>query len=202
MACIPVRTKGSTKCLQHKQKDVIFYCATCKTLVCPTCGISDRYCKQHDLHDISDVATEKTEEIRTFMNNVESRELPKLKLEIRSIGQKLTENSTLFHDLCKKMRVQASRCKEEIDILTSEFVSLCGRMENTNATLLRDYQKELQNIHDSLVQKTDECKHTLQKGTKIEIFDAAGDLPDLEKPIIPEVQEMETVEFKPQEVTR
>lgn len=197
---MPIRKTGMTKCLHHKQKDVIFYCATCTNLICATCGISNRYCKQHDLHDIADVAVAKTEVIRTFVDNVEKQKLPNLKVEIKSIDEKLEENSKLFQDLCKKMKVQANKCKAEIDNLTSEFVTHCGSIENSNAALLRDYQNELTRIHDSLVQKANGCKKTLQNGTRVQIFDAADDLPDLENEIMPTVPEMETAAFDPQEM--
>ncbi|OWF34755.1 uncharacterized protein LOC110443802 [Mizuhopecten yessoensis] len=206
MACtdptgqIPVRIKGSTKCLHHKQKDVIYFCATCKSLVCSKCGISENHCKQHDLRDISDVAADKTEEVRTFIDKVEKQELPKLKLEIQKIDRKVKENSEIFIETSKKVKAQANKCKEEIDVLTVAFLSLCNKIEFANEKLLRDYQTELQLIHDNLVDETKACKQSLQNGTEVEVFDAADNLPDFEKQTIPELPVMETAELYPQEI--
>ncbi|XP_060066519.1 uncharacterized protein LOC132546820 [Ylistrum balloti] len=195
----PVRVKGSTKCIQHNQKDVVYYCATCRTLICSKCGISEQYCKQHDLLDISEVAKEKMKEIRTFINNVESGDLRKLKLKIQSIDLKLEENSTLFKELGKKMKTQANKCKEEIDTLTGQFVSLCDKMENMNAKLLLEFKDQLNNMHRNLVDKCSEYKQTLQNGTEVEIFDASDTLPDLGQQVIPELPVMEKVDVFPLE---
>lgn len=183
-----VRTKGSSKCADHTQKDVIFACNTCEQLICATCSISSH--KPHDIVELSTITEQKKHSLQEFITEKEERKLVNIKQEILFAQQQLTQNGSQFQDLVAKLRKQAEKCKEEIDIVTAEFVSLCDKMESENRDSVQSHIKTLEDQYQGLTEQITECKNNLQTGSAELIYDVVAEINgnDSENPKMPTLQ--------------
>ncbi|XP_021354647.1 uncharacterized protein LOC110451113 [Mizuhopecten yessoensis] len=191
---IAIRVKGGSQCSIHRNKEVILHCTDCDILICISCSISIH--NGHTLAEISDITPVKKDVLRDFINDTENHKLDQIRKEIQSIETKLSENDTIFLKLGQQIQQQAEVCKNKIDVLTGEFVSLCEKMEKDNQKLLVKYKHELKQRYKSLVKQLKECKEVLQSGSSIDVFDKTSELSSvaLQLPVKPVLSE---VEFQP-----
>ncbi|XP_021372373.1 uncharacterized protein LOC110462640 [Mizuhopecten yessoensis] len=179
---LPVRVKGSSKCPNHKQNEIIFVCIDCdEELICATCSITTH--KSHELVELSSVTRQKNSMLQEFINNTEKYALPQLKMEIQSTHNELTENSPYFCQLRTRVKEQGEKCKQEIDDLITENIKICDKMEILNQNLLKDHINELQQRYASLDSLLNECKQTLQTGTALLVHDLVSDVQKLDSKI-------------------
>ncbi|XP_021355176.1 uncharacterized protein LOC110451466 [Mizuhopecten yessoensis] len=169
-----VRQKGSTKCPNHRMKDVVYVCQDCKILMCTTCCIKSVH-KTHNLEELSVVAQEKKTVMLDFVNLSEKNTLPHLKDDLISKEHLMTETSSEFKTVSSNMKLQGEKCKQEIDELIAGFTCICDEMEGSNLELLRHQKKDKQHRYDIVFSEVEECKEALQTSTDVEIFDTDFD---------------------------
>lgn len=125
-----VGPRGSSKCLSHRQNDVIFVCQDCnEALICATCSTTTH--GQHNLIELSDRAKLKKRTLTEFEYETDDRKLPEIKEQIQSAKKELNDNDSHFQQLTSKMKQQAEKGKKEIDLPcpAAERVFICDEMK-------------------------------------------------------------------------
>ncbi|XP_069107446.1 uncharacterized protein [Argopecten irradians] len=72
-ASIPVRTEGQTTCNHHKGRQLDMYCEKCQELICLKCIATIH--KTHPMCELSEVASQKKQDIRNFIDRTEQNDL-------------------------------------------------------------------------------------------------------------------------------
>ncbi|XP_060072724.1 uncharacterized protein LOC132552526 [Ylistrum balloti] len=189
-----VRVRGSRQCPSHKQKEVVYACLDCETLLCTTCAIKSPH-RPHNLEELTEIAAEKTVAMHDFINNIENNTLPQLKRDLLSTENQLEENSSKFIEMRLKMKSQGEKCKQEIDDLIGQWMSICENMERVNMELLQQRKRTKQNRHDVLTREVEECKTTLQGGSPVDVYDM--EFNTLGNDTLSEAPVLQTAEFSP-----
>ncbi|XP_021372372.1 uncharacterized protein LOC110462639 [Mizuhopecten yessoensis] len=192
---LPIRVKGSSKCPNHKQNEIIFVCIDCdEELICATCCVLAH--KSHEFVELSSVTRQKNSMLQEFVNDTEKYALPQLKIEIQSTHNELTENGAYFCQLRTGVKQQGEKCKQEIDDLITENIKICDKMEIINQNLLKDHINQLQQQYATLDCLLNECKQTLQTGTAVLVHDLVSDVQKLDSKI-PNLPTQRRPDFQP-----
>ncbi|XP_069126766.1 uncharacterized protein [Argopecten irradians] len=193
---VAVRAKGNPKCTFHKNKDVLLHCEDCNILICLTCSLSTH--QGHGLVELADIMPQRKCVLQDFINDTESKDLVQLQNEIDSIEEKLAENEAKVKDCGLRVKQEAEIWKQQIDVLSEEYISNFHKMAEENRDLLLQYKDELQQRYNALVDQVKECKQILQSGNSVEVYDetsniSTGDVTLPDEPVLREV------DFQPSE---
>ncbi|XP_069140367.1 uncharacterized protein [Argopecten irradians] len=194
---MPVREKGNAKCFIHKQKDVVLYCSECDCLICITCSITDHH--GHSLVELLDITIQKKAVLSDCITSTENNILVRLKTELRSVENMLTQNESDFEDIDKHIKQQGADCKNIVDIIIQEFLSESGKFRDQNKKLLLKYKEELEQRFKILSDKLETVKHVLQSGSFVQVYDEASCVSDF-VPKLPTDPVLYDVEFRPREL--
>ncbi|XP_021365925.1 uncharacterized protein LOC110458518 [Mizuhopecten yessoensis] len=167
---IPFRKKGQTRCIEHKGRQLELYCEKCDTLVCLKC-LSTIH-KGHDVCELNEITSQKKQDIQNFIERTEKNDLVQLREYITSTDTLLKDNTSNFENLSHKLKTQTDQLKQDLDLLTTQTLSLYQKMEEDNAKLKQTYKQDLEMCNKQLGQRVQECKSALQRGSNIEIYDA------------------------------
>ncbi|XP_069102082.1 tripartite motif-containing protein 2-like [Argopecten irradians] len=158
--------KGATTCLQHKGRQLEFYCEKCQELACSKC-VSTTH-KGHLLCDISEIADQRTGDIRNFIDRIDQNELVQNRRKIASIGVILRDNDSTFQKLSTQVKKQTEKLKRDLDKLTIETLSLYTKMKEGNTKLIQKYQEDQDLYGKHINQQMQACKTVLQQGSSLE----------------------------------
>ncbi|XP_021362709.1 E3 ubiquitin-protein ligase Midline-1-like, partial [Mizuhopecten yessoensis] len=167
---IPFREKGHTNCVEHKGRQLELYCEKCDTLVCLKC-LSTIH-KGHDVCELNEITPQKKQDIQNFIDRTETNDLVQLRKYITSTDTLLKDNTSNFEKVSNKLKTQTDQLKQDLDLLTTQTLSLYQKMEEDNAKLIQTYKQDLEMYDKQLKQRVQECKTALQRGSNIEIYDA------------------------------
>ncbi|XP_060079408.1 uncharacterized protein LOC132558815 [Ylistrum balloti] len=163
------RPKGQKTCIQHKEKQLDLYCEKCDQLICLTCLLSTH--KGHDVCELSAITPQKKQHIKSFIDKTEQNDLKQVGEYISSVDTLLKDNTSNFEELSLKLKSQTDKIKQDLDLLTTQTLSVYKKMEEGNARLILKYKKDLETYNKQLKQQLQECKVTLQHGSHLEIYD-------------------------------
>ncbi|XP_021342431.1 uncharacterized protein LOC110442895 [Mizuhopecten yessoensis] len=166
---IPLRT-----CTEHKGRPLELFCEKCDTLVCLKCHLSTH--KGHDVCELSDITPTKKQDIQNFIDRTEQNDLVQLREYITSTDTLLRDNKSNFEDLSHKLKKQTDKLKQDLDLLTSQTLSLYHKTEEDHTKLIQKYKQDLEMYNEQLGQQIQECKVALQHGSHIEIYDTGCEI--------------------------
>ncbi|XP_033751156.1 uncharacterized protein LOC117335329 [Pecten maximus] len=197
MAQLPIRRKGHSKCIVHRDNDVVFVCQKCNLLICTTCCLSENH-KDHidSLRELSETRTENTNRIVDFVNDAENINIPKLNQEIISSRTKMSGYKTHYENLRKSIIDNNNQCKSHLDQLTAEYISTCDQMEAAETDIIQTHIPDLERRLDTLRNLLPEYKQTLQTGTDVLMYDSVSEIREMD-PDSPPTPSIEMVEFTP-----
>ncbi|XP_021375181.1 uncharacterized protein LOC110464329 [Mizuhopecten yessoensis] len=167
---IPLRIKGQTTCINHKGRQLEFYCEKCQELVCPKCLSSIH--KTHPVSELSEITPQKEPDIKNFIDRTEKNDLVQIGKYITTTDILLKDNTSTFEKLSQKLKMQTDKLKQELDMLTAQTLSLFHKMEEDNTKLIQKYKQDLEMYEKHLKQQIQECKAALQRGSHLQIYDA------------------------------
>ncbi|XP_069106923.1 uncharacterized protein [Argopecten irradians] len=171
---IPQRPPGQSTCIHHNGRQLDFFCKTCELPACIKC-ISSTHAS-HLLCELSEFASEKKQDIRSFVDKTENVHLVEIDEYINSVDNSLKENISCFEKLSAQLKTQTAKLKGDLDLLVAHTLSLYQQMEEDNAKLLHTYKQDLEMYSEQLKQKVEECKELLQRGSDIQIYDTDCDV--------------------------
>ncbi|XP_021361228.1 uncharacterized protein LOC110455422 [Mizuhopecten yessoensis] len=166
---MPLRIKGQTACIHHKERQLEFYCEKCQELVCPKCLSSIH--KTHPVSDLSEITPQKALDIKNFIDRTEKKSFVQIRKYITTTDTLLKDNTSTFEKLSQKLKMQTDKLKQELDMLTEQTLSLYHKMEENNTKLIKTYKQDLEMYEKQLKQQIQECKASLQRGSHIQIYD-------------------------------
>ncbi|XP_069107019.1 uncharacterized protein [Argopecten irradians] len=166
---IPQRPPGQSTCIHHNGRQLDFFCKSCELPACIKC-ISSTHAG-HLLCELSEFASEKKQDIRSFVDKTENVHLVEIDEYINSVDNSLKENVSCFEKLSGQLKTQTAKLKGDLDLLVAQTLSVYQQMEEDNAKLLHTYKQDLEMYSDQLKQKVEECKELLQCGSDIQIYD-------------------------------
>ncbi|XP_060072832.1 uncharacterized protein LOC132552627 [Ylistrum balloti] len=169
-----VRCKGSSKCPNHKQKDVVYVCLDCKILMCTTCGIKSSH-KTHNLEELDVYAPEKKSAMLEFINKSENNTLPQLREDTVSTEVQETKVSSELKEVTNNTKQHEKKCKHIIGVLISDITSQCEEIVRINLEKLRQHKEDTQHRYDVISAEVKECKKVLQTGTDVDVYDTEFD---------------------------
>ncbi|XP_021355883.1 tripartite motif-containing protein 2-like [Mizuhopecten yessoensis] len=161
-------------CTEHKGRPLELYCEKCDMLVCYKCLISTH--KGHNACEISDITPTKKQDIQNFIDRTEKHDLVQLREYITSTDTLLKDNTSNFENLSDKLKKQTDKLKKDLDLLTSQTLSVYHKMEEDNTKLIQKYKQDLEMYDKQLRQQIQECKAALQQGSQIEIYDTGCEI--------------------------
>ncbi|XP_060068138.1 uncharacterized protein LOC132548299 [Ylistrum balloti] len=171
---IPFRMKDQTTCMHHKGRQLEFYCEKCLELVCPKCLSSIH--KKHAVCELSEITPQKEKDIRSFIDRTEEHDLKHIGKYIRSTDTLLQNNSTTFKKLSCQLKIQTEKLKHDLDMLSTQTLSLYQKMEEDNTKRIQKYRHDLEVYDKQLKQQIQECKVVLQRGSRIQIYDKSCEI--------------------------
>lgn len=164
----------SQKCDVHRWQNVIFVCEDCSgRLICVDC-VSDH--PRHRIVKLDHVIPEKEGSIQSYIRAIDRQRLPKVQDDIDYVNDMLEENKNHYDNMAQKIELQGQTLKEELDEQTSEFVKSCRQMEKQNADRLLKYKYNLLATYRDMDDQLEESKYTLEKGSKVQIYDFERDV--------------------------
>ncbi|XP_021374697.1 uncharacterized protein LOC110464014 [Mizuhopecten yessoensis] len=166
---IPSRTKGQTTCFHHKGRQLDIYCEECQELACTKC-LSTVH-KKHPLCDLSEINLQKKQDIQTFINKTEKADMVQIDKFITATDEHLKDNASNFEKLSHQLKTQTNKLKHDLDLFTTQTLSLYQQMDEDNTKLLQTYKQDLEMYSTQLKQQVQECKIALQRGSDIQIYD-------------------------------
>lgn len=186
---IVVRPKGSSKCVIHKDNEVIFICQECEQLICTTCTITTHKTHINTFVELSQDAKQKKENMLNFLNDIENCKLPQLESDIQAAKEDLEEIDQNFQVLSANMKEHGDHCRQELEKVIQEWDSNCDTLLVENKELLQNHLTKLQERYKHLVQLSTELKQTLQSGTAVLIYDSASKIQnyDSDNPRLPNI---------------
>ncbi|XP_021379560.1 uncharacterized protein LOC110467021 [Mizuhopecten yessoensis] len=193
---VPVRIKGHTKCLYHKDNEVVLLCQDCGLLICTTCSITTHKTHIDSFCEISKITNEQKNTLLDFMNETENIEIPKLKNEIQSARNEISTSESNYKKLSVNIKKQRDQCKLDLDKITEDHLAICNKMEKGTTDLLRIHITNLEDRLDTLVKLSSECKQTLQTGTAVLVYDSVSEIQDMDLDI-PQAPYIDMTEFTP-----
>ncbi|XP_069123512.1 uncharacterized protein [Argopecten irradians] len=167
------RTKGLHKCDLHSWQNVIFVCEDCTgRLICVDC-VSDH--PRHRIIKLDDVIPEKEGSIQSYIRAIDRQRIPKIQDEIDIVNYMLEENKKHYDDMVERAEIQGQNIKAEVEEQTIEFTKTFRQMEKQNSDRLLKYKYSLLGTFREMDDQLQESKHTLQKGSKVQIYDFERD---------------------------
>ncbi|XP_069108713.1 E3 ubiquitin-protein ligase TRIM71-like [Argopecten irradians] len=192
-ANIPVRTEGQTTCNHHKGRQLDMYCEKCQELICLKC-ISTIH-KAHPMCELSEVTSQKKQDIRNFIDRTEQNDLVQIGKYITSTDTLLKDNDKIFDKLSHQVKIQTEKLKQDLDNLREETLSLYQKLKDDNIKLIQKYKQELESLNKQLKHQIQKCKKTLQQGSHIQIYDTKCEIDsEIHIPVKPI---LDTVSFNP-----
>ncbi|XP_033631578.1 E3 ubiquitin-protein ligase TRIM56-like isoform X2 [Asterias rubens] len=135
------------KCKKHDQQDLIFYCATCSTLICTACAAVDH--RAHIVGDISAASTEFEEIISHLLKKVEEK-LKKCKAAKDVALQSRNKHSKMVSEkqtaITQKADEDVARIRENERRLKDQLLEISAKKEKQ--------------IADHLTQLEENTRHT------------------------------------------
>ncbi|XP_033755175.1 uncharacterized protein LOC117338086 [Pecten maximus] len=195
-AQIVIREKGQIKCDVHKDNNVIFVCKTCNVLICTTCSLTNHKAHFDSFCELSKIKNEKTNIIMDFINDTENVNIPKLNEEITSSRTKLSSCKTEYEKRRKNVIDNNVKCKEELDQITAQYVSIYNKMEVADTDLIQTHITDMERRLDTLNKLSTEYKQTLQTGTEVLVYDSVSEILELDS-VIPPTPNIDMAEFTP-----
>ncbi|XP_021374703.1 uncharacterized protein LOC110464019 [Mizuhopecten yessoensis] len=190
---IPFRVKGQTNCVHHKGGQLDLYCEECQQLACINCLSSVH--QKHSLCSLSELTTQKKEDIQNFIDKSEKIDLVQIDQYITVTDTHLKDNAGNFEKLSHQLKTQTNKLKLDLDLLTAEILSLYQQIEEDNTKLLQSYKQDLEMYSTQLKNQVQECKKALQRGSDIQIYDTGC---DIQSPVtIPVKPALGTASFSP-----
>ena len=151
-------------CVIHS-KEVVFYCASCSLLICPSCMLEKH--KQHDIEEIDAAISAKKERIQAEVQDLQSRSenVNQLIDDLNSYedGYKL-DNAIVI----KLVTAKGESLKELIDKRTEYMIQMVNNEENVQ--LNRKYEE---------IEKLDEIK-TLYQSQTLRLNSSVEDTKDVD----------------------
>lgn len=111
-----------------------------------------------------------------LIDNAGKYTLRELLRNIRTSSMKVAERERTSQILVTKLKEQATKCKQEIDTLTLEYIRICEDTARVNGELMHDYIVSLHNRYDSLVEHVGKNKQVPQRGTPVSTNDIECDI--------------------------
>ncbi|XP_069123044.1 uncharacterized protein [Argopecten irradians] len=184
-AQLPVRGKGNTKCHIHKDNDVLLLCQDCKVLICLTCSLSTHKAHNGSFVELSETKYQNQNIILDFINETDKVNIPKLNHEITTSRTKITSCKPLYDKLRKDILDHSNQCKEELDLITAEYLSLCDMMEVAATDRFQTHISEMKGRRERLRELSSEYRQTIQTGTAILMYDSVSEILELDTDIPP-----------------
>lgn len=195
-AQLPVRGKGNTKCHIHKDNDVLLLCQDCKVLICLTCSLSTHKAHNGSFVELSEMEQKYQNIILDFVNNTDRVYIPKLNQEITTSLAKLASCKPLSDIIRENILDHSNQCKEELDLMTAGYLSLCDKMEVAATDSIQTHITNMEGRLAMLRNLSSECKQILQTGTDVLVYDSVSEIQELDTDI-PPTPNINLVEFTP-----
>ncbi|XP_060066911.1 tripartite motif-containing protein 2-like [Ylistrum balloti] len=189
-----VRAKGHDKCPSHRKNQVVFLCQDCDTLICATCSITTHRNHFSSFAEISETTQQYKNRLQEFVNENEDKRIPKLNVETKSTKERLSTLKSKYKNIRDKMKLERDQCKDILDRITEDYLTLCDKMEDAETELLTSHITYLDERIDTLVKLSSECKQTLQTGTDVLVYDSATEVRDMDINI-PRIPDTGMIEF-------
>ncbi|XP_021358674.1 uncharacterized protein LOC110453827 [Mizuhopecten yessoensis] len=191
-----LRIKGQTTCIYHRGRQLDLYCETCQELVCQKCLSSNH--KNHAVCELSEITHQEEPDIKNFIDRTEKHDLVQIGKYINSTDTLLKDNTSSFEKLSQKLKMQTEKLKQELDMLTTQTLSLYHKMEEDNTKLIKKYKQDLEVYEKQLKKQIHECKAALQRGSHIQIYDTFCEIHS-PTPSLPVKPVLGTANFTPNE---
>ncbi|CAH1252819.1 TRIM2 [Branchiostoma lanceolatum] len=113
-------------CHTHKNQELVFYCKSCKDLICTACTVVDhRPGKDHNPVEIATVAKNKKETLQELLRQIDPR-LKEIKASVKEAEKKMTnlipskevaiyKTNTYFHQLIDLLQERRKKILSQID---------------------------------------------------------------------------------------
>ncbi|XP_060067508.1 E3 ubiquitin-protein ligase TRIM45-like [Ylistrum balloti] len=174
--------KGQSTCSEHKGRQLDLYCEKCDQLICLTCMLTTH--GSHPVCQLSAITPQKKQDIENFIEKTEQNDLVKVGEYITSADILLKDNTSNFEKLSLQLKTQTDKLKHELDLHTTQTLSIYKQMEEDNTRLIQKYKNELEMYDKQLKQQLQDCQVTLQRGSHLDIYDTEI-YPSLNFPVKP-----------------
>ncbi|XP_033744240.1 uncharacterized protein LOC117330132 [Pecten maximus] len=191
----PLRPEGDARCATHSHKKVTFVCYDCNSLVCGKCVTSIHH--GHIMEELSDAWPSIKNKLDLSINFMETEQLPRVQSCIELTEQRLLDNTKQIKDIVCVMKLQANKCKDELDDMVDECVSVCEKLGKENMELLLKYMAEHKARLQDLIEQIKYRRHVMLTGSNINMFDALCNVPTYDAIECPSLH---TAHFSPCEV--
>lgn len=171
----PLRPEGNSRCPTHSHKKVTFVCYDCNSLICGKCVTSLHH--GHIMEELSDAMPSIRNKLDLSITSMESEQLPKVQSCIDLSEQRLIDNAKQIKDIVNVMKSQGNKCKDEIDDMIDECVSVCEKLGQSNMEQLINYMAKHKARMLDLTEQIKHRRQALLSGSNVVMFDSLGNEP-------------------------
>ncbi|OWF51782.1 uncharacterized protein LOC110448629 [Mizuhopecten yessoensis] len=191
-----IRNKGSSRCPDHRDNDVVLLCQTCNVLICTSCSITSHKSHIDSFLEISKIRNQHQNSLQDFVNEAEKIKIPKLNDQIISAREELSACQPKYKNISDNIKKQRDECRLELDKIMEDNLAICDKMERAETHLLHGHIVNLEVRLDTLVKLSSDCKQTLQTGNAVLVYDTVVDIKDRDFDI-PQTTNTDMTEFTP-----
>ena len=147
-----VKSKRKLFCTKHAEKNLEFYCETCKELGCIHCLVLNHQKQNHSCVAVSDVASKQKEALKSTCATLDEKvsEGKKALNKIREVMKSLEKNAETTKDQIKEQ-------KENI------LMTVADKLDEKENEMSREVDKIYGEMHQELSEQHDEIKEYLDK---------------------------------------
>lgn len=189
------RPSGDTKCAEHAQKEVTFVCYDCNQLICGKCVTSIH--NGHIMEELTDAMPSIKSKLQDSVVSMETEQVPQSERCIEITEQRLVENVKHIQDVINEIKVQGSKCKEELDDMVNVYVNICDKLGKENTERLIVCMTEHQTRIKELTKQIKFRKNMILTGSDVTVFEVQSVVQTYKHVDWPSLH---TTEFSPSQV--
>ncbi|XP_022304365.2 uncharacterized protein LOC111111593 [Crassostrea virginica] len=132
-------------CQEHIGQRCEVNCKECNKPVCLKCIVSGTH-KGHDVEELTEYHENKIRKIKSDMEEIQAKLIPKYQKEDVEIGKKISKSKSKLNDLGKKSKKFRKLWHEEVDNIFNTIDALSQSLTEKNLNALQEYQNKIKDL--------------------------------------------------------
>ncbi|XP_035699733.1 tripartite motif-containing protein 2-like [Branchiostoma floridae] len=168
------RFQRKRHCQKHKNQELVFYCETCKALVCTACTVIDhRPGKDHNPVEIATVAQKKKETLQELLQEIDPR-LKEIQVSIEEVDKKMSKLVPSKDAATKQTKAYFHQLAELLQKREQEILSQIDEQCQVDGKALQTKKEEIEFELAGLTSAQTFCQQAVEHGSDVHILEVGN----------------------------
>eukprot|EP00058_Branchiostoma_floridae_P017062 XP_002602550.1 hypothetical protein BRAFLDRAFT_227285 [Branchiostoma floridae] len=168
------RFQRKRHCQKHKNQELVFYCETCKALVCTACTVIDhRPGKDHNPVEIATVAQKKKETLQELLQKIDPR-LKEMQVSIEEVDKKMSKLVPSKDAATKQTKAYFHQLAELLQKREQEILSQIDEQCQVDGKALQTKKEEIEFELAGLTSAQTFCQQAVEYGSDVHILEVGN----------------------------